>query len=143
MDLSLVSTYHNLFYLVKREKELFVKANNLKKFDRVQYLLWMNYIIERRGHCYDADIAYLKKTKINKLPMLSVRRMLYVMKGEKLVDYVRSEKLHPVLKRRYIITEQGYRILDNYTSLFTKAERDISYLLKKVHTDADKLIEKD
>lgn len=132
-----------MLFVAKRDKKIFLEANNVRDFEMLTYLIWMNYIINRRGYCYDADLAYLKKTTKNKLPMRTVRKKLWSMMCDKLVNYVRAEKLHPVLKRRYIITERGYSVLDNYTALLTKKEREIDYLLKKVHIDADKLAEKD
>lgn len=60
-----------------------------------------------------------------------------MMRFDKTINYVRSEKLHSVLKRRYIITEHGLSVLDNYSSCFIKEDKDITYLLKRVHIEAD------
>lgn len=129
-------TFFTVDLIVRRERERFLKANGLTDFESVRHLVFMQYVISKRGHCYDADIAHIKKSEKAKLPLVGVRRRLYKMKGEKLVDYVRASGLHRILKREYIITERGYSVLDNYISYFYKTDKNVDFLLKKVHKDA-------
>jgi hypothetical protein len=129
-------TFFTIETMVKKKREEFLKANGLTTFESVRHLIYMQYVISKRGHCYDADIAHIKKSETAKLPLVGVRRRLYIMKGEKLVDYVRTKELHPILKREYIITERGQSVLDNYMSLYSRLNKDVDFLLKKVHKDA-------
>ena len=142
MDLDDFSEYFAMAYIAKRDKASFMKANNITYFNHINYLLLMNYVINERGFCFDADLAYIKKTEKNKLPMYDVQVKLGYMRKNGLVKHISSAGYHPVLKRRFIITDRGYFVLDNYMSLFFRKKRDLSYLLKKVHIDADKLAKK-
>jgi hypothetical protein len=123
--------------IAKRDRKLFLEVNDIKHKDNFRYLMYLNYIMSTRsGFCYDLDLAYLLKTEKSKLPLQNVRRRLYSMKMNGLVDYVKSEDLHPILKRRYIITDKGKKCIDNYIRMMNRKQKDINYLLKKIRKEA-------
>ena len=143
MDALELCEFVTVEFRIKRDRKTFLKVNNISSYDKVRYLLWINYFMQKRGHCYDAVLAYFKQTDGGNLPMTNVRRMLYYLYREGFVAYARSEKLHPVLKRRYLLTDKAHSVIDNYLALFSKEDKNMTYMIKKVHIDADKLAEKD
>ena len=106
--------------IVKREREEFLAANQVEKFDYIRLLMYVQYVIYKRGACYDIDVAYVKKTPNGKPPMRYVRTSLWKMRNAGLVKYEPGTKLHPVYKRKYLITEKGLSVIDNYMSLYSR-----------------------
>lgn len=135
MDSLELSTYVLLEPIVRREMEGFCERNEIKSIKDVRYLFAINYFLERKGSCYDADIALIWKHDNNKLPILGVRKYAYNMKNRKLIKYA-DRKLHPALKRNYIITERGYAVMDNYISMMNRLEKELTYNIKKFHAKA-------
>ena len=59
MNLDDVTMFSVLHFRLKRSRDAFLKVNNIKNYDNLRLLMWINYVISIRGHCHDADIAYI------------------------------------------------------------------------------------
>ena len=136
MDVLDISTQAVLEPIFRREKHDFIKSNGMRDLTDLRYLLYMNYFIERKGSCYDADVAYIYKHEGNKLPLPGVRMRTYSMVRRGFLKYIKSKDLHPVLKRCYTITDKGHSVIDNYLAFMYKQEKDLIYRIKKAHKDA-------
>jgi hypothetical protein len=136
MDVLDISTQILLEPIFRREKKEFIIGNKIRDLTDLRYLFIINYFIEMKGVCYDADIAWVKDHPGRKSPMPGVRLRGYAMVRRGLIKYIKSKDLHPVLKRCYTITDRGHSVMDNYLVFLRKQEKDLMYRIKKGHKEA-------
>jgi len=147
MDSNDLSIYHSISFLMRSERDSFVERNNLYDFDSLVYLLLVNYVINLRGCCYVRDVAILKGKGViptSGYQFLMARRRLWGMSKSGLIvsTGIRGES-NSVLGIGYILTDRGRAVLDNYSSLYSRKERELIYGLKKIHKESCEVDKKD
>ncbi len=130
MDSVDFSTFFTLNQVVRKKLDNFIKANPIENKLQLEHLLFIDYLLKKRGRCYEYDLALILATRKGKLEFRSLTYYIGPLKTQGLIKYIKAEQ-HKKLKRSFAITDKGYSVLDNYRSFFNRIENELMYEIKK------------
>ena len=135
MDALDFSTFFALDIAVRKNIDVFLKANDVKDYRDLRNLLIVEYLLFKRGNCYDYDLAYMLETKNNNPHSQYARKHFAKLRKQRFITFITTD-YNDQLRRSVEITNKGLSVLDNYRTFFTRTEKDVMYQLKKVHSEA-------
>lgn len=133
MDAIDFCTFFALDLVVKKKMDLFYKVNEIDDFKELRNLIIIDYLITKRGRCFDYDLSYILKSKNDKISIRRDKISLGRLKKKGLISYDRSNYSQK-LKRSILLTSKGFSVLDNYRAFFSRIENETMYGIKKART---------
>jgi len=124
------STFFTLNQVARNKLDGFLKANPIDTKLQLEHLMFIDYLLKKRGRCYEYDLGLILQTRKGKLAFRSTGHHVAKLKTQGLIKYIKAEQ-DTKLKKSFAITDLGVSVLDNYRSFFNRLENELMYEIKK------------